>query len=67
MNKGQWETLTKTEREVVRLVGEGLTNSEIAAQRFVSVRTVESHIRNILAKLGIPSRRQLAREATRRP
>lgn len=62
---GGWESLTKTEREVVTLVGEGLTNAEIAVQRFVSVRTVETHVRHILAKLGIPSRRQLAREAAR--
>ena len=57
------ETLTRTEREVARLVGEGLTNREIAEERFVSVRTVETHVSHILDKLGIPSRRQLAREA----
>lgn len=62
----KWEALTNTERQVVELVGDGLTNAEIAAERFVSVRTVESHVSHILAKLRIPSRRQLAREAARR-
>jgi DNA-binding CsgD family transcriptional regulator len=58
-----WPNLTKTERIVAKLVGEGLTNAEIAAQQFVSVRTVETHVRHILGKLGFPSRRHLAREA----
>jgi DNA-binding CsgD family transcriptional regulator len=59
------DALTRTEREVLTLVGEGLTNAEIAVRRFVSVRTVETHVRHILVKLGIPSRRQLAREVAR--
>lgn len=60
-----WESLTTTEREVVMLVGEGLTNREIAERRFVSVRTVETHVRHIVAKLGVPNRRQLAWEVAR--
>ncbi len=54
-----WDTLTKTEREIADLVAEGLKNREIAARRFVSIRTVETHVTHILAKLGIPSRREL--------
>lgn len=53
--------LTERERAVARLVTAGLTNQEAAAQLFVSVKTVEYHLAQIYAKLGITSRRQLAR------
>jgi DNA-binding NarL/FixJ family response regulator len=46
------------------LVVEGCSNSEIAARLFVSVRTVESHVSSLLAKLDVRTRAQLtAREA----
>lgn len=60
-----WGSLTKSEREVARLVAEGLTNREIGERLFVSHRTVDTHVRHILAKLGITSRRELAVEASR--
>ena len=41
-----------------RLLGEGLTNAEIASQLVVSVRTVESHVAAVLDKLGAASRRE---------
>jgi DNA-binding CsgD family transcriptional regulator len=46
--------------EVAGLVAEGLTNKEIAARLFLSERTVESHVRTILTRLGFTSRAQIA-------
>lgn len=57
-----WAALTPTERDVVRLVAEGLANNEIAARLFVSRRTVQTHLTHVYAKLGISSRVQLAHE-----
>jgi DNA-binding CsgD family transcriptional regulator len=60
-----WESLTPTERDVVRLVREGLTNKDIAARLFISPRTVQTHLTHVYTKLGLGSRVQLAREAAR--
>lgn len=51
--------LTEREGDVVALVSKGLTNLEVAAQLYVSVNTVEYHLRNVFVKLGISSRREL--------
>ena len=61
-----WASLTPTELDVVRLVGEGLANKDVAARLFVSPRTVESHLTHVYTKLGLSSRVQLAQEAARR-
>ena len=61
-----WASLTPTELDVVRLVGEGLSNKDVATRLFVSPRTVESHLTHVYTKLGVSSRVQLAQEATRR-
>jgi len=45
---------------VARLVATGLTNREVASELFVSVKTVEYHLRNSYIKLDITSRRELA-------
>ena len=60
-----WASLTPAERDVVRLVGEGLANKDVAARLFVSPRTVESHLTHVYTKLGLTSRVQLAQEAAR--
>jgi ATP/maltotriose-dependent transcriptional regulator MalT len=52
--------LGKREGEVAQLIADGLSNKEIGARLFISDRTVESHVRNILNKLGLNSRVQIA-------
>ena len=53
------DQLTAREREIAVLIGDGDTNREIAQQIFISVRTVEGHLRRIYTRLGISTRRQL--------
>jgi ATP/maltotriose-dependent transcriptional regulator MalT len=57
--------LTKREREIADLVTDRMTNREIAAELFLSDKTVESHIRNIFMKLGVSSRVEVARAIER--
>jgi predicted ATPase/class 3 adenylate cyclase/DNA-binding CsgD family transcriptional regulator len=60
-----WASLTPTERDVVRLVSEGLANKDIATRLFVSPRTVQTHLTHVYTKLRLSSRVQLAQEAAR--
>ena len=60
-----WPSLTPAERDVARLVAEGLANKDIAARLFVSPRTVQTHLTHMYGKLGVSSRVQLAQEAAR--
>jgi predicted ATPase/DNA-binding CsgD family transcriptional regulator len=62
-----WASLTPAERDVVRLVAEGLANKDIAVRLFVSPRTVQAHLTHVYTKLGVTSRVQLAQEAARHP
>jgi LuxR family maltose regulon positive regulatory protein len=52
------EPLTAREREVLRLIAEGLSNQELAARLHLSPQTVKVHTRNIYSKLGVASRTQ---------
>ena len=54
------EGLTATEAQVAELVARGLTNKEVAAELFVTVRAVEANLSRIYAKLGVRSRTELA-------
>lgn len=59
--------LSEREYEVARLVAQALTNQQIAERLFLSVRTVESHVRDVLTKLGLTSRTQIALWLHERP
>jgi DNA-binding NarL/FixJ family response regulator len=58
--KQSYDGLTEREREIAVLIARGQINREIAEALVVGERTVETHISNILSKLGFSSRRQIA-------
>ena len=58
-----WASLTPAERDVVRLVSEGLGNKDIGTRLFISPRTVQTHLTHVYTKLGVTSRVQLVQEA----
>lgn len=61
LDASRLQRLTPREREVLGLLGEGLTNAEIADRLFVEVSTVKSHVHSILDKLDVPTRDEAAR------
>jgi DNA-binding CsgD family transcriptional regulator/tetratricopeptide (TPR) repeat protein len=60
-----WDALTPTEVRVAALVAQGRSNPDIAAELLLSRRTVQTHVSNILAKLGYGSRIDIVRESAR--
>ncbi len=62
------ETSGRSEREleILRLVAQGMTDSQVASRLYLSPRTVGQHLRSIYRKLGVPSRAAAAREAVKR-
>jgi DNA-binding NarL/FixJ family response regulator len=52
-SQSSWDTLTRREKEVLKLVGEGYRNKDIAEYLFISIKTVEKHRSNIMKKLNI--------------
>jgi DNA-binding CsgD family transcriptional regulator len=61
-----YDSLTAREREVLGLIGEGQTSSQIAARLCISPRTIETHRTNLLRKLGLSSQTELIRFAVQR-
>ena len=59
--------LSESDRTIVRHVAAGLTNKQIAATLFVTIHTVEVHLKHVYAKLGITSRGQLPRRLAGEP
>ena len=55
--------MTKRERQVIHLISDGLTNKEIAQKLYLSTYTVKSHVHNILEKLALHTRLQIAKYA----
>jgi DNA-binding CsgD family transcriptional regulator len=62
-----WAALTPTEVKVARLIGDGLSNPDIAAELFLSRNTVQTHVSHILAKLSARSRIEIVRESLEHP
>ena len=63
--EGPLASLTAREREIAELVAAGRTNREVAEQLVLSARTIEAHLRNVFAKLGVRSRVELTRAVER--
>ena len=62
--------LTQREREILELIGEGLTNRQIGERLFLAEKTVKNYVSNLLAKLGMQRRTQaavFAADVRRRP
>jgi DNA-binding CsgD family transcriptional regulator/tetratricopeptide (TPR) repeat protein len=65
--RGGLHGLTQRELDVIKLVGEGYTNQQIAESLYVSIRTVETHLAHIFAKLGVTTRTGMLKVVSERP
>ncbi len=63
---GDLDRLTERERQVMRLIARGYSYREVAAELFISARTVETHVSSVLRKLQLSSRHELTRWAADR-
>ncbi len=63
LEKGEIESLTEREREVLQLIAQGDSNQEIARRLVVSLATVKTHVNHVFAKLGAESRMQVVARA----
>jgi NarL family two-component system response regulator LiaR len=64
-NRAKFAELTDREREVLHLISQGKSNQEIAEELFIGIKTVKTHVSNILSKLGVEDRTQAAVYALR--
>ena len=69
---GEWariraDTRAETDRLILQLAADGLTNKEIATQLVIGKRTVDTHVAHVLAKLGIRRRSEIAALIASRP
>ena len=62
-----WAALSPAEARIARLVADGRSNPDIAAELLVARRTIETHVSHILAKIGARSRVDIARQAAAQP
>jgi DNA-binding NarL/FixJ family response regulator len=62
-----WAALTPSEVNIARMVARGLSNPDIASELYLSRRTVQTHVSNILGKLELRSRLDIVRVAARQP
>jgi DNA-binding CsgD family transcriptional regulator/tetratricopeptide (TPR) repeat protein len=60
LDEAPWRPLTVREFQVARLIADGLTNAEVAAELTLSPKTVSAHVEHILAKLGVARRTEIA-------
>lgn len=56
----EWEGATPREQDVIRLIAQGANNREIAQQLYIAEKTVKNHVSNILSRMGLRDRTQLA-------
>ncbi len=61
-----FDTLSDREREILKLIAEGLTNREIADKLYLSIKTVQAHRANLMRKLGMHDRTELVKYAIRK-